>query len=646
MIQELYEDGATVTYSYDNTGNLATVTDSETGITTTYYYDLIDRLVKYEEKGTNLTHSVTYIYDEKNNLSSLTEVINGVKTVYTYAYDNDNRVTSVSVGNGTTTISTVTYTYDAFGRMSQQVTKHGDSTSGTTVLTESATFNPGNTENSTSSQIASYNGFTYTYDDNGNITSVTYGGNTTTYEYDSANQLIRENNQLLGITQTWTYDNAGNILTRKEYDYTTGSLTGLTPTDTVSYGYGNSNWGDLLTSYDGQAITYDQVGNPLTDGTWTYTWQHGRQLSSMTDGSTTWNYTYNSDGLRTKRTNGTKTYNYVYNGNQLARMSTDGYDFYFAYDAAGIPLSVTLNNYTYYYVTNLQGDVVGILNEDGIQVVTYYYDAWGNVTYTSSDPIGDHNPLTYRGYVYDTETGLYYLQSRYYDPEIGRFINADNYPITGQGLTGNNMFAYCGSNPVSRKDDGGEFWNIVIGAVIGGVVSGLVSIATQAIENNGFDNINWGRVGVAAASGAVSGAFAATGIPVGGQIAINAAIGTLSSVADTYADKGKNATLVDYASNAATGLVLGAVAGYLGGNGTGTKHLSKSAGRLFKKVGTAIGDVFENGIKSTGKTILKAGKYYYSQVAKQSIQCGKKAILPIIISNIPNAAYNTWGALN
>ena len=208
------------------------------------------------------------------------------------------------------------------------------------------------------------------------------------------------------------------------------------------------------------------------------------------------------------------------------------------------------------------------------------------------------------------------------------------------------MFAYCGNNPVSRKDDGGEFWNIVIGAVVGGVVSGLVSIATQAIENKGFDNINWGRVGVAAASGAVSGAFAATGIPVGGQTAINAVIGAVSSVADTYVDKGKNATVADYVSSAATGLLLGAAGGYLGQNGSGTKHLSKSAGRLFKKVGTAVGDVFENGIKATGKSILKAGKYYYSQVAKQSIQCGKKAILPIIVSNIPNATYNTWKALS
>ncbi len=503
VIQELYEDGATVTYSYDNTGALATVTDSETGITTTYYYDLINRLVKYEEKGTNFTHSVTYIYDEKNNLSSLTEVINGVKTVYSYAYDDDNRVTSVSVGNGTTTISTVSYTYDAFGRMSQQVTKHGDSTSGTTVLTESATFNPGNTENSTSGQIASYNGFTYTYDDNGNITSVTYGGKTTTYEYDSANQLIRENNQALGKTWRWTYDAAGNIQSREEYDYTLLDDPSDLNHTTIQYGYDEEGaWGDLLLSYGSMGIEYDAIGNPTKLGDWSMEWQHGRQLASMTDGTTNWNYTYNSDGLRTKRTNGTTTYNYVYNGSQLAQMTVGSNTLTFAYDAAGIPLTVTHNGTVYYYSTNVQGDIIAILNSSGTAVVTYTYDAWGNpgtVGGTLASTLGALNPLRYRGYVYDTETGLYYLQSRYYDPEIGRFINADDIAYLGAGSSfiSLNLFAYCGNNPVLGYDPLGHWdW--------GGVLMGLGIIAATVITVASF--------GVATPLGAiVAGAAIATG---------------------------------------------------------------------------------------------------------------------------------------
>ena len=265
--------------------------------------------------------------------------------------------------------------------------------------------------------------------------------------YDSANQLIRENNQAGGFTHTWEYDNAGNILYRKEYAYTTGSVENLTPTDTVTYTYGDSSWGDLLTAFDGQTITYDQIGNPLSDGTWTYAWQHGRQLASMSNGTTTWNYTYNSEsGMRTQRTNGTTTYNYIYNGSSLTQMTVGNDTLYFTYDADGTPLSVTYNGGTYYYVTNIQGDVIALLNDAGNTAVSYTYDAWGNIlsiTGYEVEEIGTLNPLRYRGYVYDTETKLYYLQSRYYNPEIGRFINADGAYDTNQGVLGYNMYVYC-----------------------------------------------------------------------------------------------------------------------------------------------------------------------------------------------------------
>ena len=105
--------------------------------------------------------------------------------------------------------------------------------------------------------------YTYTYDNNGNILSVSDGSYTTSYTYDSANQLTRENNQAAGKTWTWTYDNAGNILVKKEYAYTTGTLG--TVQKTVNYAYGDSAWGDLLTIHDGKTITYDTIGNPLSE---------------------------------------------------------------------------------------------------------------------------------------------------------------------------------------------------------------------------------------------------------------------------------------------------------------------------------------------------------------------------------------------
>ena len=127
---------------------------------------------------------------------------------------------------------------------------------------------------------------------------------------------MRENNQAAGKTWVYAYDNAGNITSKREYAYTTGTLGSVL--STITYTYGDSAWGDLLTAYNGTAISYDTIGNPLSDGTWTYTWEHGRELASMyaedtdgTDNEITVSYTYNADGLRIRKTVTTKTYEAV-----------------------------------------------------------------------------------------------------------------------------------------------------------------------------------------------------------------------------------------------------------------------------------------------------------------------------------------------
>ena len=234
---------------------------------------------------------------------------------------------------------------------------------------------------------------------------------------------------------------------------------------TVNYSYGNTSWGDLLTGYNGQTISSDAIGNMTSDGTWTYTWERGRQLASMSNGSATWSYTYNNDGMRVKRTNGSTTYTYYYNGDLLRYLDINGTKLYFVLDANSQPLEVsyqpagTSGIQIYYFVMNLQGDVTAIVDTSGNPVVQYSYDAWGkilSVTGSMANTLGAQNPFRYRGYVYDNETGVYYLQSRYYDPEMGRFINADVFASTGQGLLGNNMFAYCGNNPIVRIDTSGK----------------------------------------------------------------------------------------------------------------------------------------------------------------------------------------------
>ena len=459
VTQQTYEDGDTVTFEYDNDGALAVVKDSDSGITTTYYYDFIGRLVKVKDGNNEFSRRVEYFYNEKNQLVTKSEFFGDVRHNTYFNYDNDNRQTMVG-----TSLSQRRYTYDAYGRQNQRKSTYN----GTAVLTETFGYDSGN-RISTLTKLLVDNGVSstvthsYTYDGNGNITSVTVGDESTRYTYDSANQLIREDNPYTEKTYVWTYDNAGNITSRKEYAYTDGTLGAVQ--DTVDYTYGDANWGDLLKAYDGEIIAYDEIGNPTSyyNGTrWTMTWEHGRELRTISNGSTTWTNTYDANGLRTKRTNGTTTYRYRYTDGQLATMNIgDDVEMWFMYDGNGpmvLKYDDGLNQYgnvEFHYELNLQGDVVAIISSSGERVVEYTYDAWGNVidiTGSAKDTIGVHNSLRYRGYVYDTETGFYYLQSRYYDPKVGRFLNADITVYTGQGFVGCNMYAYCINNPTNHFD--------------------------------------------------------------------------------------------------------------------------------------------------------------------------------------------------
>ena len=151
----------------------------------------------------------------------------------------------------------------------------------------------------------------------------------------------------------------------------------------------------------------------------------------------------------------------------------------FSYDANGNAVAVNYNGTYYYYVRNGQNDVIRLIDGSNNAVVEYTYDSWGRLlscTGSLASTLGTQNPFRYRGYVYDAETGLYYLQTRYYDPEVGRFINADIYVSTGQGVLGNNMYLYCGNNPVSLVDSSGQS---AVGLAIGGaaVIAALLAAA-------------------------------------------------------------------------------------------------------------------------------------------------------------------------
>ena len=188
--------------------------------------------------------------------------------------------------------------------------------------------------------------------------------------------------------------------------------------------------------------------------------------------------------MRTKKTVGNTEYEYYYAGDKLIRMTIgENAEMDFFYDYAGQPYAVKYNGTVYYYILNQQGDVVRLISKTGTSYGTYRYDAWGNILYQTNSTLLNANPLRYRGYVYDSETGFYYLGSRYYDPEIGRFINADGWASTGQGILGLDMFSYCGDNPIARSDDDGTKWINRVKFVLhaGNVMCVAVGIDTAAI---------------------------------------------------------------------------------------------------------------------------------------------------------------------
>ena len=197
---------------------------------------------------------------------------------------------------------------------------------------------------------------------------------------------------------------------------------------------------------------------------------------------------------------------YLWQGSKLVSEYYDGKELEFFYDESGNPYafsykaSSSASPVTYYYLTNLQGDVTGILDSSGNTVAAYTYNAWGNILSTTGT-LADVNPLRYRGYYYDSETGLYYLKSRYYDPEVGRFINADSYASTGQGIIGCNMFAYCLNNPIQYSDDEGTL--AFPGEIHNEVVKRVARENAFYYEQTITYNIGWGRADLISPNGEV-----------------------------------------------------------------------------------------------------------------------------------------------
>ena len=493
-IEEIwYTEGSTETlkyrYTYTADGNLHTVEDLDSGEGHMYSYDSEGRMsgyIKYSLSDSTIDTSADYTYDQRSRLDSI-----DVSFVYTagttktysylgygYTYNDDDALTdlSINLANPGEEKVTLKYTYDNLYRLSGKTYSYQSgytNTVGYVYKDRGTSYTTGQvSQYSTKINNNTATTYTYTYDINGNITQIVdNNGKVTKYYYDDIGQLTREDNPYLNKSYSYTYDKNGNRISKSTYQYTTAATL---PSDYQSYEYwqyGNDDWGDQLTGYSGTPITYDEIGNPLTYSNYEFEWENGRRLKKITVGlgMSVYEYTYNDEGIRTSKTVTGTTHYYTLNGSQILTEQFGNIFIVYLYDESGSPIGMQYRTnsmaegtfYTYLFEKNLQGDIIAVYNTSGTKLISYYYDAWGNFVKTTHNISGtnvgaQYNPFTYRGYYYDTETGLYYVSSRYYDPEISRWINADSQLNTSLGVLGLNQFSYCLNNPVNMVDYGGN----------------------------------------------------------------------------------------------------------------------------------------------------------------------------------------------
>ena len=466
-------------YIYSNDGSLVYVSaTNDDGLTTEENYGVI-----YEETETLYDYnSDTGISTQTNGLN-ISEKYNLEQTTKTdwFGRENISELTVFDISDETpvTKGSVVTeYIYPE---------KEDGKTSSTIEEFINKTYNESDTE------VNVFDGYSYEYTSQRKISAektLKADGTTTdkySYKYDKLGQLIRFNDAVANRTYTYSYDSNGNILSKSEYPYTLSETLG-TATSTITYGY-DTQWKDLLTTVGNKTITYDNIGNPISYLGATLTWE-GRTLISYEDETNIIEYKYDENGMRYYTTITNKedglvgSYKYVWIDGKLISIvfvsngSTQTAKYLYNDNDEPVGMVVTDAEgtlLTYYYLKNAQGDITNIISASGGKLVEFTYDVFGNQTvHYQADPstiMGMMNlveqvmvraltPFGYRGYCYDTYSGLYYLQSRYYDPQTGRFINTDdtNYLNTTGTVLGCNLFAYCENDPVNRVDPKGTIY--------------------------------------------------------------------------------------------------------------------------------------------------------------------------------------------
>ena len=424
-------------------------------LVSSYYRDLDNVLTDVEtylNGALQLTES--FVYNDYGEVTQKAITIGEVTQTYTYAYK-DNAARELE------SISVEGYTFkplsDVNGRNTGREIYSGENKVAAEYITyrkvgDHATNMPATVWFGSGEKIT--DSIKYKYDSCGNICEIRENGHIVAkYTYDSLNRIVREDNRYSGTTFLFTYDQNGNITERCEYPYTLKSGEELEELKCTHFSYDYE--GDKLKEYNGEAFVYNNLGCPTTYRGKPTTWIYGKLLASYNGVQ----FTYN--GLGSRASKGGITFTYDSDGRLIKQ--SNGLEF--IYDNAGVA-GVKYGGKQYLYRKDAQGNIVAILTDSGAVEAKYVYDAWGNNIALNANGaeitsgIGVLNPFRYRGYYYDTETELYYLQTRYYDPELGRFISQDSLDYADpETINGLNLYAYCGDNPVMNVDTTGCSWN-------------------------------------------------------------------------------------------------------------------------------------------------------------------------------------------
>jgi RHS repeat-associated protein len=431
------------TFAYDPNGNLTKETDEASGGTTTFTYDTDNKVKSVQETG-NVTQ---YTYDKNGNVTQRKHTVGSTTLTQGYAYNSVDQLRNI-LSNG---VNHAWFTYTETDQVASR--KTGDGT-----VTLNRYNGAGDLVEQTISDKSGnlLDRVQYTYTAQGNLATLVSQAGTTQYAYDALDQLVRETRPD-GTIYEYSYDATGNRLSQRK---TQGETTTVT-----TYAYDAA---DQLTTVNGVSYQHDENGNRIDDGSHSYTYDAENRLLSVQDkksGETLASFTYRADGMRKTMTTASGTITFHYDENNNVAYETDENNQMIAsYTFEGDhPVSMVRDGKTYYYQLNGHGDVIALTDSSGTKVVTYEYDPYGALLRKTGSV---ENPYLYAGYRYDAATGFYYLQSRYYDPQVGRFLTRDTFeggPTIPLSL---NKYAYAHNNPIMYTDKKGTWVQILISAAL------------------------------------------------------------------------------------------------------------------------------------------------------------------------------------